>query len=462
MSRLAPQIKRKNRRRWIWLILAPIGVLLAIPPPPPHGSPARLIEKLVALGPADDNPLVGASRIAIKLPVPVALAGYGPLRGKADGAAVAESPLYARAMCVDGVAIATLEILEVPEHLSVEVERRAKSKSPAVRAVMLAATHTHSGPGGFDANPLAQLGTRRYDPVVFSALADAAAHAVTEACEHMEPVLLRIAGAPHQRLKIGRGVGAVPDPTLRTLSATAVGDGHRVAELVLFGAHPTLLPRTDPVLSGDWPAAVAKRLEQDGSVALVAQGVGGDASVNRAILDEKSPPTVAFANQLVKAIASDLDDADGLSGQVAYAKVEVTLPVAEAGRLLGSTWDFLPHGALDRLLGHWLPKAVPLAGMSIGPVSLLCIPGEITGAAVDHWSSADPDLDRLPLMTLCGGDVSYIEGPDLVKDGKGERLVLYGPGLADAIWIGAEAVLSALGSDAVASSPSSVLPNVIK
>jgi hypothetical protein len=27
-------------------------------------------------------------------------------------------------------------------------------------------------------------------------------------------------------------------------------------------------------------------------------------------------------------------------------------------------------------------------------------------------------------MTLCGADLSYIEGPELIKEGKGERLTL--------------------------------------
>jgi hypothetical protein len=448
MSRLAAQRKRNNPRSWAWLLLVPLGVLLAIPPPKPHASSATLIEKIGPLGGAEDAPLVGAARVPLRLPASVELAGYGPFRGKAatDGSAT----LHARALCLNGLAIATLDVLEIPAALSSEVARGATAASPNVRAVILVATHTHSGPGGFDANPLAQLGARRFDPAIFAALSEGAQQAVQQACDHTQPAELRIGHAAHQKLKTGRGQSASPEPTLWTLQAQAADDHHPVGSLLLFGAHPTLVPGSEHVLSGDWPAAVAKRLERDGSVALVAQGIGGDSSVNRGALDGKGPPVEAFADLVVEASSSDLVDADDISGPLSYASVQITLPQANGARLLAPHFDFLPHGALDRLLERVLPKTAPMAGLSVGPVSFLCVPGELTGAAVERWASADPDLDRLPIITLCGGDISYIEGPDLVNAGTGERLTFYGPGLADAIWIGAEAVLSALGSDVVA------------
>jgi hypothetical protein len=353
-------------------------------------------------------------------------------------------------LCLNGLAIATLDVLEIPAALGNEVARAATAASSNVRAVMLAATHTHSGPGGFDSNPLAELGARRFDPAIFTALSEGARQAVQQACDHTQPAELRLGHGAHQRLKTGRGQSASPDSTLWTLQASAAEDHHVIASLVLFGAHPTLIPSSEKVLSGDWPAAVAARFERDGSVALVAQGIGGDSSVNRDAFDAKGSPVESFANLVVEASSSDLVDADDLSGPLSYARVQITLPQASGARLLAPHFGFLPRGALDRLLERVLPKTVPMSGLSIGPVSLLCVPGELTGAAVERWASADPDLDRLPIITLCGGDISYIEGPDLVNAGTGERLTFYGPGLADAIWIGAEAVLSALGSDAVA------------
>ncbi len=451
MAPLGPQRKRK-RLGWVWLLL--LAIVLAIPPPHPHASSARLLEKITSLGPNDGELRIGAAKTPIHLPDSVGLAGYGPFRGDALGppfrvkAKAQNEPLHARALCIDGVAIATLDLLEVPETLSTEVERRAKAASGDVRAVLLAATHTHSGPGGFDANPLAQIGTRQYDPMVFSTLAEAAQQAVVAACGGQQPARLNVARASHLALKAGRGVDPSPDATLWTFAANATSDGHRIANLILFGAHPTLLPRAERMISGDWPAAVARELERDGSVSLVAQGVGGDSSVNREALPKGAAPVSAFADRIIAAITGDLDDAEEVSGRVAYAKVQLELPPASATRLLAPYLDVIPHGALDRLLTRWLPKSVPVSGFSIGPLALLCIPGELTGAAVDRWATAHPDLDRLPLITLCGADVSYIEGPDRVTDGKGERLTFYGPGLADAVWIGAEAVLSALGNDA--------------
>jgi hypothetical protein len=62
---------------------------------------------------------------------------------------------------------------------------------------------------------------------------------------------------------------------------------------------------------------------------------------------------------------------------------------------------------------------------ALGSVRLICLPGEITGAAWHDLTTLNPGLkDALPL-TLCGDELSYVESPRLSRDGQGERLVLY-------------------------------------
>ena len=106
-------------------------------------------------------------------PLPLAahpsLAGYGLSRPPATQS----SQLSARAISFGPFAIVALDLLEIPNIL-----RAAVSAKFPDQIVWVCATHTHSGPGGYDPSPLAQVaGARSYNGTTFYAVLDAAVKA---------------------------------------------------------------------------------------------------------------------------------------------------------------------------------------------------------------------------------------------------------------------------------------------
>ncbi len=62
---------------------------------------------------------------------------------------------------------------------------------------------------------------------------------------------------------------------------------------------------------------------------------------------------------------------------------------------------------------------------TVGNVKLVCLPGEVTGAAWADLTAIDPELKSTLPLTLCGDELSYVESPRLSAVGEGERLILY-------------------------------------
>ncbi len=212
--------------------------------------------------------LVGAATRDIELPWQRRLAGFGLFRPVARGSS---GPWEARAVVIGKLAIVSLDVLEIPPSLSAVVGQMVG----ADLSVWLCASHTHSGPGGYDPERLPQLfGARRFEPKVFDALAQAAAAAVSAAAWGARPAKVRWATASHPELKRGRSPGAEPDPMLWAMQADDA-DGAVIATLLAFGAHPTVISRRDALASADWPGSAAEALGRQGRGRARASGHRG-------------------------------------------------------------------------------------------------------------------------------------------------------------------------------------------
>ena len=336
-------------------------------------------------------------------PLPLAshpsLAGYGLSRPPATQS----SQLSARAISFGPFAIVALDLLEIPNIL-----RAAVSAKFPDQIVWVCATHTHSGPGGYDPSPLAQVaGARSYNGTTFYAVLDAAVKAIRSAQANALPAKLRIGRAPHPELKRGRSHGATPDPTLWALEATTL-EGQMIGRVADFGAHATIVPRSANLLSADWPGAAALALPNG----VVLQGVGGDSSP---ITD----PTATSLDQRLTSYGSAIAEA-----------ARAALPATSAtGALLVEqrpvTVTFAP------LLGVGTSLTTSIGLAKLGDTTLVCLPGELTGAARADLEAKVPWLKDALIITLCGDELSYVESPRLQQTGQGERLVLF-PDAVDA------------------------------
>jgi len=258
---IMPHLAIQRKRPW-WLLAAAIVALLAVPPPKrPATTPVIVRQLRVPVG--AEALTVGAAELPLPIPADAHLAGYGPFR-KAKG--VRDAPM-ARALVIGPWVVVTLDVLEV----SPELVAAIREKTPSAAALFVLATHTHSGPGGTDPNVIAQLlGEGPFHRDLLEAFAATAAQVVAKAQASARPAVLSLTHSNVPGLQEERTPGGTPDPSLSVLTAKEAG-GTPIATLAVFGAHPTLLPRQEQLLSVDWPGAAVRELEKDGGIAMVAR-----------------------------------------------------------------------------------------------------------------------------------------------------------------------------------------------
>lgn len=217
--------------------------------------------------------------VPLRPPLPVVRAGYGMPRASADRE---RDPLHVRALVLEcgsrRAAVVLADLVLVPEELVRAIEERLSDRGLA--GLLVVATHTHSSVGGFDGRVLAQLvGTGRYRAEVAAALVAAADAAVRGAERSLEPVSLRTSTERLPSWAVNRSSSGAPIDDALTAVFLDAADGRRVAVLAVVAAHPTLVERTSPILSADYPGAAMARLEAAGGAALVLQGAAGDAAL---------------------------------------------------------------------------------------------------------------------------------------------------------------------------------------
>ncbi len=367
----------------------------------------------------------GAARVPILLEPGMSLAGY-PARRHAQAGG---ETLYARALVVEaggvraGVQIVVaLETMLVPGSLEEEVLRRAGL--PPSTCLLLAATHTHSGPGGTWNNALAELaGNGRYDERERDLIAQAAAAAIAQATSQLGPARLSWAQAPWPEGPARLRSGGSLDTELTALQFTRP-DGQAVAMLVDYAMHPTVEPRTREQPGADWPGRAAALFEERSKAPLlVLQGASGNAS----------PDHVHSAAELGAAVAGHASEllAGAAPRETARLQCEVrlvALPPAQAGFHL--PWP-LRRGA-SNLLSLFAEPWTVQTRLQLADLELLGVPGEPVGAL---GLAARAKAGRpLALVGLADDYVGYIEEPARLEMGEGEAPRTYhGSGLAEAL-----------------------------
>jgi len=230
----------------------------------------------VALACAGAGPLLaGVAVRPVELGPAPTIAGFARLRWAAEGVL---HPVTARALVLAepgcSVALASAELLLIPEELSLSVKSRVADLG--FDAVVVAATHSHAGPGGYwDSLPGSLGGTGPYDPGAAERLVEALAGAIREAHAARAPASLSLARGRDLTLAQSRDDAAV-DGRLLALRLSRP-DRTPLAELLAFASHPTILGMANRRISGDWPGALLRAAPR--GPRLFFQGAVGDQSV---------------------------------------------------------------------------------------------------------------------------------------------------------------------------------------
>jgi hypothetical protein len=263
----------------------------------------------------------------------------------------------------------TLDLVGVDRATTAAIATRLGS---GVGTLLVSASHTHSGPGGYVDSTLAgMLMMDRFDPAVREAIVAAAATAVRAAEAARAPAevaFARLDGPPVIRSRLGK-------PLDHELAVVAVRRpaGEAVAAVWNFGIHGTMLGPRNLELSGDVVGVASQLVEKRlGAPALFVAGALGDVSPARhgaAAVDE-------VASTLAGAVL------DGWRRAAPLTRTALTIRTAPLALPA-------PRLSLRNCLGRWVPRALtlPLGSMfptqttltavALGDLAWIAVPGEL-------------------------------------------------------------------------------------
>ncbi|HSD18577.1 MAG TPA: neutral/alkaline non-lysosomal ceramidase N-terminal domain-containing protein [Anaeromyxobacter sp.] len=361
----------------------------------------------------------GVGEAAFTLPAEAPIAGFPRLRWTSAGV---RDPVGARALVLGApgcqVAIVSAELLVVPEELEAAV--RARVTDLALDGLVVGATHTHAGPGGYWENLLGErIGAAPYEPRMREAIVAGIAEAIRRAAAAVAPAEVAIARGTAGDLVRNRS-GGTKDARLVGVRLARPG-GEPVAELAILAAHPTTLGKKNRLISGDWPGRFLQAAGSSAGARLFFQGALGDQSValpgGGAITPERYGDAVSHA---VNALRFERLAAPALG----FASGEVVLPAPAPGAL-----PALLRAAARNVVYGALPDHARLATLRLGPAVLVFVPGEPVADVGEAWRAAAGA--GAEIVSLAGGYVGYVETPDQIEARRGEAVrTYYGPELA--------------------------------
>ena len=214
--------------------------------------------------------MAGAAVADITPPVGIEMGGYGARQGVSTGVL---DPLLVRVLALsDGTTSVVLAVADLVAVWPDMVERARELVEAATGVpagnVLVAATHTHSGPAGISA---------RADSEYAGIAARTIAGAARMALAALTPVTLKVATAEIATISQNRRDPDGPIETELTVLSAAVPAGDVVATLVNHACHATVLEYDNLGYSADWPGACCRAVEQAvGGRAVYLQGACGD------------------------------------------------------------------------------------------------------------------------------------------------------------------------------------------
>ncbi|WP_426748941.1 neutral/alkaline non-lysosomal ceramidase N-terminal domain-containing protein [Myxococcus faecalis] len=391
---------------------------------PPRGGGSIAIQ---ASETAHGTLQAGAGKAEISPPFPVAIAGYGPARPKADAN---QTPLFVRAVVLQvghvRIGLVSIELLTPPPSLASSIPQALKKLG--ISELWTVATHTHSSMGSYEPSlPFQVGGVGIYREAAHNAIIQAVEAALVNAANSLVPVKLEFGTTTAPALVASRNA-AEPQADPRVTRAVFRSHQTKIAELTIFSAHPTLFPHKSKKLSADYPGEFSQTLEQEEEgVVLFFQGTVGNARAN-------VPTSSADTNSLVSLFAASLARAAKETplqpieaSRLTFTRVSTPLPRADASRLLPG---FLRNIG-DNVLCRFAPSTAQLSLLRIGPLSLLLVPVEVTysaGVALESESGATR------VVSLADDYIGYLDSPNHVQTSSGEsRLQYYSPELLDTL-----------------------------
>lgn len=374
---------------------------------------------------------VGAASGAVDVPPGTPMSGFAARTGPSLGV---HDPTTVRVLVIDRTALVAVDCCALHERSCALIRERCLAEG-LVDEVVVAATHTHSGPAiseerlGHD-----QPAIREQVVQLATALVDRAASGAVPAQVHHGAATG--VGVARDRRHLDRTI----DPPLQALWFTAP-DGHRVATLVSYPCHPVALDGSNRLISADYPHPLRQRVEaaHPGSLCLFFTGAAGDVNTGHTaaasfVVRSDAAPGRSFADadrigeQLARAVLAlpdaPLDVPDGCRSS--SAQVELALRELDPDQVAEQASGWRLERDLGRAEGRgddplldawidWAEQRDPEPARSwtgrvsltrLGPLAIVGLPGEPFLTAAEQLSAVSSG----PVITLgyCDGVPGYL------------------------------------------------------
>ncbi len=360
----------------------------------------------------------GAATVVVDVPVGTPMTGFAARLSPSTGV---HDPVTVRALVIDDVGIVVVDCCALRKTTCGELRA---TRPAGLIDVVIAATHTHSGPcitpGGLGA----------FAPDVLHSVEDAFVEALTTARRHRTPVTVRYG----ERRAVGVGRNrrhddVEIDPPVQIVAFD--GAHGTVATLVTYPMHPVVLNAANTLISADYVGPLRDMVEAalPGSVCVFAQGCAGDVNDDRHSPegDFNSAPTpgrdfaaAAAKGEIVAAAALDALSTATTVTPARTSMLTTTVPldvtVLDPGQV-----------ATDREEWARLAATLPPERSALY---------EAWAAWADNWLEHPPEpsqwLGRVGLITVGGLIIATLPGEpflaiaDRVRAGLGERALVLG------------------------------------
>lgn len=403
----------------------------------------------------------GAAAVSLRVPAGAPLAGYGafarrlwipdilgwyphafwfqPHQGQLD-------PVGARALVLESgsvrVAWVAVDLIAVDHAFTQRVLQRLDDAGQPPAALILSASHTHSGPGAFlHFGALNAVASDAEDPVVRDALVEGVVEAVQRARASRVPARVGVGTVQAPGWTRSR-LGYEVDPEIVVLKIVSKR-GAPLAGLWNFAIHGTMLGKRNRRLSGDVMGVASRQLESAlGVPMLFINGAVGDVSPRFHGLAEHERVGGQLA-AVVREAWEGITAVDDGPLAVRRTKVELDPPSLGLrsclGRWLPSAWR-LP-------LGRVLPRETELVAGLLGPAAWVTVPGELQTSLGMVIKRSVATRGRRGLVAGLSNDYLgyFIAGPDSQRVAYVACANLYGPAAAERITAAAVTLLGGFG-----------------
>jgi len=374
----------------------------------------------------------------------VPLGGYQVANRYSEGVL---HPIYARGFVMDGeggvAALALLEVLGLREQLVAQIQSQIKTNTgiPSNR-VIIACTHTHSGPDGLVVSPdIEPLPQTIMDDIVRSTV-----ECLTQAANALKPVILHIGRQQVTGVCSDRSYPERCCPNELLVLSGEHTNGRQIAFLANYSCHPTVLGPSNRLINGDLFGHAMAQVERTRSGALCGLTNGASANISTRFTRRKRTidEMEQLATQLSDAILEAEREGTAMSSSVIRSAsrtlrlyVPPSPPTEVCSSLLAAYMrdvkrarrddispgevrhlESLVEGArlrLERSRGvsneAGTFEEISITGLRVGDIVFVTVPGELPSSVGQRICDCPPPGITVAVLGLANGYVGYF--PDL-------------------------------------------------